>query len=68
LHEFVKDDNGPPFPYNEEIESDYDENPEKYLNNPAIKTWLECQQVYFREVDEENAKRQNLRLCPVCRQ
>ena len=66
-HYFIQDENHPPFPYDEATEEDYDENPEKYENDPIIKTWLDCCEVYCNEIDKKNDERRNLRLCPLCR-
>jgi hypothetical protein len=57
----------PPFPYDSNIEEDYDENPEKYDGDPIIKVWEDCMSVYCKEKEDEYETRSNLRLCPLCR-
>jgi hypothetical protein len=66
-HWDVPDDNQPPFPYSREIEDEYDEDPEKFRDDPIINVWQDCMATYFDEIDEKNDSRSNLRLCPVCR-
>ena len=65
---WIPEEEIPPFPFDREKEEDYDENPEKYENDPAIKTWLDCSETCYREWCEKVVERQNLYLCPICRQ
>ena len=67
MHYYFEFDNQPPFPYNKTIEEDYDNNPEKYENNPVIQNWIELCNTYNDEIDKKNDDRRNLRLCPLCR-
>ena len=66
-HWIVEDDNQPPFPYSQEVEEEYDEDPEKFEDDPIIRTWQDCMTTYYDEIDTANRVNSNLRLCPVCR-
>jgi hypothetical protein len=67
-HELANEDNPPPFPSSVCDEEDYDNDPEKYDDNPIIQVWRDCCAVYYSEIDKINYERKNLRVCPLCRQ
>ena len=52
MHRYIEDGEGPPFPYDETIEEDYDNNPDKYENDPIINTWLDCYETHYNEIDK----------------
>lgn len=62
-----ENDNQPPFPTSID-EEDYDNNPDKYDDNPIIQAWRDCCETHCNEIDKINYERKNLRVCPICRQ
>ena len=60
----------PIFPYSEEIEDEYFDDPDNLkwkLNYPLIEEWNEVCNAYYDYYQEKYKNEENLRKCPLCR-
>ena len=59
----------PVFPYSEEIEDEYDSNPDdpKWINDPLIKKYNDDFKLYEATLDAIYEREKSLRVCGICR-
>ena len=67
---FLQDVDHPDFPYDSEIEQEYDENqddPKWEIEYPLINVWNEqCNELEYSNM-EKHSREEYLRVCPLCR-